>query len=222
MFDAMAHEASFGLCWRLRKAGLFRLPAIYGALDRSAPVLVFDVGAGDGRSAEAALSGFPNATVHSFEPLPGFLDILRGKAHRHARWHIHPVALEAREGTVPLNFVVGHPEASSLLEMNQEAQDLWGRYELAEVQRINVRSTTLDGVWTDLKKPPIDILKIDVQGKELACLKAGTEALQSSQFVIVEVSLLLSYVGAVLYTELHDFSCGNWILSSCVSEPPAR
>ncbi len=129
----------------------------------------------------AALVG-EHGRVHAFEPNDELVKVLRGSV-RHNGWEdrvmVHDIALGEASGTGTLyvNDSVG------LLSSITQAD--W----LAESAEQTIQISRLDdveAVWAS----PIRLLKVDVEGGELAVLRGGSSLIKTSppRYLIVEVS----------------------------------
>ncbi len=79
----------------------------------------------------------------------------------------------------------------------------------------SVRTSRLDAVLID--RPPVDFLKLDVQGYELEVLKGGPRALSQAQAVLLEASLVPTNTGCPLIAEVMAFmtAAGFRLLNVC-------
>lgn len=114
---------------------------------------VVDVGASLGWYSVLATQVNPNAEVHAFEPNPDVLPYLEANA-RGRRIQVHAMAVADRAGTV--GFFCA--PLSSLSSVSRNV----GR-------RITVSASSLD----DLALGPVDFVKVDVEGGELAVLRGS-------------------------------------------------
>ena len=72
-------------------------------------------------------------------------------------------------------------------------------------EEITVRSVTLDQVVVDSELSCPDIIKIDTQGSELEILQGSRKVLETLSVLQVEVSIVPSNMGGVLYHDVLDF-----------------
>jgi len=79
-----------------------------------------------------------------------------------------------------------HPYWSSLLAENAS---YWQRMNKLHQGRTKVRAMTMDSLARDLRLVPPFLLKLDVQGAELAVLKGARETLKETDVVICEIDL---------------------------------
>jgi len=178
---------------------------------------VIDAGANKGQFAIFAARRFPRAALLCFEPLPDAAARLRRAVGNVGRLKLWNVALGAADGQAEFH-VSAADDSSSLLAI--------GARQRAEFPGTAERMTTtvdvrrLDGLLepTELTRPVL--LKIDVQGGELAVLQGAEASLESIDAVLVEVSFVELYTGQALADEVwehlrhHGFSCrGVWSMT---------
>ncbi len=124
----------------------------------------FDVGANVGFYTVIASRLVGSGRVIAFEPLPGNLDILR----RHiATNHLSNVTIVPKA----LADSVGKARFSTTNDCSMNRLDPGGELE--------VEATTVDGALAARGNPPPDVLKVDVEGAELAMLRGATACLRT-------------------------------------------
>lgn len=162
--------------------------------DRLAPVL-FDVGAYDGSYARMARRVLGDAAVvHCFEPNPSSFARLESEAGvRFA----HETALAARSGTSMLHE---DPASPNMATLAPDALSVAGRV-VARQMAVNV--TTLDEFCAERRIERIDLLKIDVEGAELAVLQGAASLLDEGRIEIVQFEF--GYGSIATRTFLRDF-----------------
>jgi FkbM family methyltransferase len=163
--------------------------------------VIFDVGAYVGDVATTLLNIFPDATAYAFEPHPISYEKLSGKSsHR-----LIPVraAVATSTGTAALN-VGPRPYTSSLLSRPSSGR----RYYPVDAvlnETVDVETITLDG-WAASHDAWPDVLKLDIQGTELAALRGASMCLRRSvQGILTEVQFVPLYEGATQYYDLGRF-----------------
>jgi FkbM family methyltransferase len=139
---------------------------------RGAP-LALDCGANEGGFARW-LSAHTPAEVHSFEPDPR----LFAKLPPLPRVTWHPLAVDGESGE--LDLALGEETCSSALYREHEGQ-----------QTVRVKKTSLDDFCRAHGITAIDLLKIDIEGAELALLERTSDALLAAT--------------AQITVEFHDF-----------------
>lgn len=143
--------------------------------------IVFDVGANIGSFTEAVLERWPGAIVTAFEPNPEAIDIFKGR-HRN-RATLIPAALSDTDGTATL-FSNGGPDVLASLYQ----RDLTHKGMKHGTHRTIVPLFTLDKFIEDLGGAEIDLMKLDVEGHELAVLRGGYRRLNCVKLIMFEVN----------------------------------
>jgi FkbM family methyltransferase len=134
--------------------------------------VVWDVGANVGYF--SLLAARLGATVHAYEPVPENVRAIRGNVAANGfdeRVEVHPVAVAASAGRAGL-LVVEDPSWSHLADRGRHPRT---RHEL------EVDVVTLDG----LGLPAPDLVKIDVEGSEVAVLQGARELLARARPVLI-------------------------------------
>jgi FkbM family methyltransferase len=144
-------------------------------------VTVLDVGGHAGAYARAARSAFGSrAEIHCFEPNPALYASLRELLSSDPGIRCHEVALGSAPGAAQLFLDREGSARGSLVP---------GTFEVAG-QRIEsthtVEVSTLDRVAHDLQLDRVDLLKIDVEGHELAVLEGAEELLAAGRVEAVQ------------------------------------
>lgn len=139
----------------------------------------FDVGANIGLMAAPVLQSCANCHVVSFEPSPNTLPFLLRTVSNCAnrfRWSVITKGLSDHSGE--LDFVLG-PPGKTLFEGFKSAS----RLPNAAVAKVPV--STLDEEWESIGRPPISVIKIDVEGAEGLVLRGSRKVLKCCQPSIV-------------------------------------
>lgn len=152
-------------------------------------VTLVDVGAHTGEYATCARAAFgPAATLHCFEPRPDSFAVLERRVGGQPRTSCHRLALGDEAGTASL---FSDSASSVFTSLYAEAFGAPG-HEVSRVDDVELR--TLDDLAGDLALERIDLLKVDVEGHELAVLKGARRllaagAIDAVQFEFGERSL---------------------------------
>jgi FkbM family methyltransferase len=160
---------------------------------------ILDVGANVGQMIAPYRRRFPEATIHAFEPHPGCFDRLRARFGEDPRLRLVQMAMGEAEGTS--HFLVSdRPTRHSLL-----APVRGGIQEEIEVQ-----VTTLDAYLARTGIPHVDLLKVDVEGGELAVLRGARAALSDRRIsgIFMEAMFIPHYEGQALFHELASHLAG--------------
>ena len=158
-----------------------------------APVhTVFDVGANTGQSALRFHRAFPDAVIHSFEPVSETFRALCQGTSLAARVRPHCLALASAPGTGRI-FIDARSAKST---MNTA---------VATSLTEDVPVDTVDHMISELAIPVLDLLKIDVEGLEIEVLRGGDGLLrdQRIRFILAEVSFDAVDRRHTLFDRLH-------------------
>ena len=159
--------------------------------------VIVDVGANEGQFAHALLAIAPSASIHAFEPEPATAARLRQRFAADRRVSVHEQAIAGSAGTATLH-VSANTVFSSLHAPLPALGDHYPRgTEITGV--VTVETATLDSVVSG----PVAVLKVDVQGAELAVLAGASGVLQRTTAVLMEISFAPHYEAEAPYGELH-------------------
>jgi len=143
------------------------------------PDVVIDVGANRGQWTSMARETFPDAVYHLVEPQHGCLPLLKRMAEESPRIHVHATAL-TRPG-VPTVVMVGggDDQAGTGNFIPTRAASP------AADNPTSYPSTTLDALFGNLTASRL-LLKLDVEGHELAVLEGARALLQRVEVLVSE------------------------------------
>lgn len=136
---------------------------------------VFDVGANIGLMSLPLLRMCPTVRVVSFEPSPSTLPYLRRtilESNVGDRWQLIEKGVGRESGVT--EFHTSRPGDDAF-----EGFRATGRALSAAVVRVPV--TTLDAEWETLGRPPVSMVKVDVEGAELEALSGARELLRAAK-----------------------------------------
>lgn len=156
---------------------------------RDREVTILDVGAHTGEYALSARSAFgPDAVLHCFEPQPETFLTLDTRVSQQPRTACHPFALGDRPSVASL---FSEAASSAFTSLHAGTFSRAG-HEVTRIDEVQVR--TLDEVADELGLERIDLLKVDVEGNELAVLQGarkllGAGAIGAVQFEFGERNL---------------------------------
>ena len=172
------------------------------ALGVSDPLVVVDVGANPLElPAYTRLLGMGVGRVVGFEPQPEAFARLQGRDPQREQYFPHAIG---SPGQHQLRIYEGSGFASTYAidetSIDFIANERW-RDGTRLRETIDLELTALDDV-PDL--PAFDLLKIDVQGGELAVFESGRRSLSSALCVIPEVSFFPLYDGAPSFADVHQ------------------
>ncbi|MGZ5441417.1 MAG: FkbM family methyltransferase [Thermoanaerobaculia bacterium] len=170
---------SFGLFANIanvKKRGLFK--GIDG---------VIDVGANIGQFAYMVHTVLPQLPIYSFEPDKQCFIQLQ---HTFERFQIpgkcFSIAISDQRGHGQFYIYTNRANNSFLLREDSERES---------AQATTVPCNTLDGLERELRVLKCPMLKIDVQGYEMAVLRGATSLLERCKYVLLEVSFRFAYQG---------------------------
>jgi FkbM family methyltransferase len=170
--------------------------------EKVAPHTIIDLGANVGQFARAASSAFPEATIYSVEPNPTSVAALRSNLADVSRLNVFATAVGDVDGETEFHCS-SQSQASSILRHNSQN----GQADSAsgDIRTIVVPIQKLDSLFEKVKLESPVLLKLDLQGYELAALKGGKELLQHVDYVIVEAVFEEYYVGEPHFEEIWEF-----------------
>jgi len=135
---------------------------------------VFDVGASLGRySLVAARAVGPTGRVEAFEPTAEILRRLRYNARLNGFKQIHGHAVAVHDTTAPVTLY----QYQRITEINSIVGAQTDLYDDAPWTAIEVPAVTLDSFCASQQIAHVDVVKLDVEGAELAVLRGGRQLL---------------------------------------------
>jgi FkbM family methyltransferase len=146
---------------------------------------------------------WPDGRIHAFEPVPHvYGHLLRNTAH-YRNVKTYQLALGDRDAAMPMWLSdPKHDYSSSLLEPREHLDEF---PEIAFEETTSVQVTTLAS-WAEREGiDRIDGMWLDMQGYELAALKAASPILETTRAIIMEVSATELYAGVPLWPEVQGW-----------------
>ncbi len=183
--------------------------------------VIYDVGANVGTWTLLARAIIPEATIEAFEPYPLHRKGFAENCLDLSGITLHPIALGPENTSMPLR-VTSFSDASSLLPLATASHEHFG---LTEVERIPVPVRRLDDYRVEKGLADPDLIKIDVQGFELAVLSGAISVLTHTKALIVEVSFLELYEQQCTFPEIcsfldrHNFKIHAFGISTPLGKP---
>lgn len=166
---------------------------------------VIDVGANIGQFAYMVHSVWPQIPIYSFEPDKECFIKLEETFKRFAvPGKCFPVAVSDQQGQSQFYLYDNRANNSFLLRQDGEQ---------AVSRAITVPCITLNGLENEMSVLKCPMLKIDVQGFEMAVLRGATSLLKHCKYVQIEVSFQHAYQGNAHVADVfsamreHGFSC---------------
>lgn len=199
---AMAHALGYDIrkteqfCWSDQQALLSGV---------SAP-LVMDVGANAGVVTDMYRVMFPSARIHAFEPMPPACNLIRERFKGDTKIAVHNAAVCAENG--PQTFTVNAAsDTSSLLAADVDAIPDSYRQSMSASSSITVPGMTLDSFCSESGIERIDLLKMDIQGGELAALHGAAAMLKRQAISVIysEAFFLPFYKDQPLFGEISAY-----------------
>jgi FkbM family methyltransferase len=137
-------------------------------------VTVFDGGANTGEYTAEALSAFGSrADIHCFEPSNAAFSVLARRFSGAPNVHLHRTGLSNESRTAP---IYGDATGAAGYSLSDRNLDHLGRT-FHEVETVSLQR--IDDLCRDLDVTRIDLLKLDVEGHELAALEGAGALLES-------------------------------------------
>lgn len=141
--------------------------------DRDTVRLCIDVGGNKGRYAKAAADLFPGATIHVFEPAQVNIDAMTEKFTATPRVVLHRAALSDKAGNATLYT---NAPGSGMASLAQRRLEHYGFALNIEEQ---VETLRFADFWAQsLGRSHIDLVKMDIEGYELAALEGFGDAIK--------------------------------------------
>jgi FkbM family methyltransferase len=163
------------------------------------PQTIIDVGANVGQFTVAAAKLFPKLQIHSFEPQPEAVILLKKHVRKFKNITVYPLALGDQEGEIPFH-VNAYSLSSSIIPLAEAHRLAFPNAQ--EVKTISVNLSTLDKVFNAITLEPPVLLKLDVQGYESTTLRGGRDTLKRVDYVILEASFKPMYEGEMLFMDI--------------------
>ncbi len=180
-----------------------RLPSFHMFGLRDMPIrTILDIGANEGQFALAIRPVFPRARIISFEPIFAVFETLSSKAAKDPLWVAENLAFADFDGLKQMNVHLDHSPSSSFLRSTDREIELFPKTNRQQAIDINVHQ--LDS-WVARTKVSFDaetLIKMDVQGMELAVIKGGETTISKSHAILVETSVQLLYEGQSTFSDL--------------------
>ena len=160
---------------------------------------VVDIGANRGQFTLFAAGLYPHARIFAFEPLPEAYGVLARIAARHDRTQTFRAAIGPRPATAHMHVM--HPDhSSSLLAPTGRQTELFPQTRPAGTVPVETAPLHAFVGPGDLRAPAL--LKLDVQGFELAALEGCASLLDRFAAVYVEGSFVPLYADQPLADEI--------------------
>ena len=177
------------------------------------PSVIVDVGANVGDMTDKYVSMFPGSQVYCFEPVPGTFERL--DARFSAKPHVRCLRLAVGDGGQNVRVYETSSSAnSSLSRPDRYIADSGNDGMSASVSVVDthtVRQATLDSFCSDNGIANVDILRMDIQGSELAALRGASRLLGDQRIGVIYSEVLFAglYEGQCHFHEVAGFLHGK-------------
>lgn len=185
---------------------------------------VLDIGANAGQFGTALRRAGYRGRIVSVEPLRAPFVELSRVAGADPRWDVEHAAVSAGGGTLTMNVSANSVSSSVLpiLERSTAAEPATAYVATEQVRTVSVDE--LVDTWA--LTPERGLLKIDVQGYEMAVLGSAAKTLDRFAAIRTELSLVPLYAGQALLAEMIDYLDGRgfelWSVEPGWVEPSTR
>ena len=154
--------------------------AVFSLL-QAAPRLAVDIGGNIGEYTAQLRSRQPTLEVHVFEPALTNINALRTRFHNDAAVHLVPSAVARESGASTL---FADAAGSGMASLSKRKLDHFG---IHFTHSETISTIRFEDYWTDvLKCRPIDIVKLDIEGHEMAALESFGAAIDSTKIIQFE------------------------------------
>lgn len=160
-----------------------------------------DAGAHAGKWTKTLLDLFHPQRVIAVECDPRMVDPLKARFNGCGRVSVVDAALAEGEGATNF-YQLRHPAGSSLLKPRDEIKKELLATSWDLVGTVDVRKIGYDQLVAGEEE--ISILKIDIQGAEMAVLTSSREGLRKTKSIIMEVTFVSHYEEDSGFPELHQ------------------
>jgi len=163
---------------------------------------IFDIGANSGQISLQYHSLYPSAIIYAFEPFPVMFKTLGENTGQVNEISIHKTAIGEKKGKSAF-FVNQNVDTNSLLE--PQKMGLSSDKQVVNNDKIEVDVISIDEFCQFNSISQIDILKLDIQGGELAALRGAEKMLAAKKIKLIytEAYFRKQYVNQPLF---HDIS----------------
>ena len=162
------------------------------------PKILFDIGANLGQTCTQMRSNFPNAFIHSFEPIPETFASLVNNTSRLPNISCHNCAMGSKSGVKNIKYTPRSGNNSLKTGVHDNNPD-------AIEARIDIK--TVDEFCEDHGIEKIDLLKTDTEGYDLEVLKGCSTILSANKIsaVLSEITFDEEDTLHTQFGELNDY-----------------
>lgn len=165
---------------------------------------VFDLGANRGDTVDKYKNLFAGADIYAFEPYPASFNILNAKHGSDPHIKCLPLAVSDSDGESTLH-INSNVDTNSILPSAKAG--LSSDAQVNNVSKITVKAITIDSFCKTNKLDKLDILKMDIQGGELAALKGAEGLLRSKsiKLIYLETYFVTQYMDQPLFYDIAQY-----------------
>lgn len=160
---------------------------------------IIDVGSNQGKWALRALQFLAPKKLLCFEPDPKTYNRMQRRLSEFEEVICHNFALSNKCGE-QIFYVTENDHCSSLYKPLPDVQRFYDR-KMVEKKTIKVITERLDDIHTPDR---IDLIKVDVQGSELAVIEGARETLKKTSLIMIEANFKPHYQGGSTFAEVHE------------------
>ena len=164
---------------------------------------IIDAGAFEGVVAFEYRKRFREATIYCFEPFEEAYCVLTENTKDDPL--IKPLKLAISNRKAEAEFYSNkYAMTNSLLKTDEMAEHYWARGIFQPRNIVRVSTTTIDDFCTDNDISQIDVLKMDIQGGEMAALAGSQKMMADGRILVIYTEMLLvpTYSGQ---PQFHEF-----------------
>ncbi|MFZ6664400.1 FkbM family methyltransferase [Peijinzhouia sedimentorum] len=154
-------------------------------LSKHNPKIVFDVGANVGDWSILASNKFPNASIHSFEPIPATFQKLNARVSPNKYVHLNNFGLSDKTQSLEFNYFPDRSTFTSIYDI---------KLENTLVQKVLCRLRNSKEYCLEANIQEIDFLKIDTEGSDYLVLKGLEEYLQQHKIRVIQFEYNLNNI----------------------------
>lgn len=166
--------------------------------------IIFDIGSNIGTWTMLAKSIFPLAEVHAFEPLNEHVLAFNNNCKALGSIHLHQFCAGNQNSAGAIN-VSSYSDSSSLLTATPLEFE---HFNIKKEKEEQVEIKKLSDLIDDQLLPVPDIIKLDIQGFELEAIKGMGTWLNSTKYIICEVSFKKYYYDQPLFFDIVAYLSG--------------
>ena len=165
---------------------------IFEKIIKKNKLIIFDIGAHDGRSILRFKKKFPDAEIFSFEPTKNLYDkIIKLSSEKIKIFNYALSNIDGEKKFCHYEYLSGKTNSFYPMVKNSKykIQRTKNKNETETIKNVNVKK--LDTFIEENKISVIDLLKIDTQGAEIEILKGAEKILNSKKVNVIELEYIL-------------------------------